>query len=111
MTLCKRCGVEFTGKYNCETKEHCHFCSRKLGLKNMEYGNGNIITDPTNSVQFIGIGIGLVIVTILILGFADGFDSYFEGKSNDKKIASIIKHQDLTNEFCSSLKVSLTHAR
>jgi len=104
MTVCNRCGVTFNGTDKRETENHCGFCSTKLGLRSMNYDhNMNVITDPTNASVFIFIGLMLVVVVIVAFNSGDSFDSYYEGKDTDKKIADTIKHQVITDEFCSGL--------
>lgn len=105
MTYCNRCGVTISGRDKRETENHCGFCSEKLGLKSMEYGNMNVVTDPGNATHFIFIGIAFIIAVMIAFSVSGSFDSYFEGTNTDKKIADSIKHQELTPEFCDGLEV------
>jgi len=104
--LCNRCGVKISGIDKRETKNHCGFCSSKLGLSpEIDYGNSNIVTDPTNSTSFIIIGLGIVIITILIFGVTGSFDSHFKGVIRDEKVSDNILAGKITPEFCEKLKI------
>lgn len=105
MTECNRCGVTISGKDKRETENHCGFCSSKLGLiPKIDYGNMNVITDPSNATHFIFIGIVVFIGGLVLFSVTGSFDSYFGGINADQKIADTISQQELTPEFCEGLE-------